>query len=70
MIHIVLNFKWIKQITKNLKKVKSKIKILAPLEQKEIISELEDNLQASIILDKLNKQSIVNIYEEEKECVR
>ncbi len=28
MIHIVLNFKWIKQITKNLKKVKSKIKIL------------------------------------------
>ncbi len=45
-------------------------KLLNMLEQKEIISELEDNLQASIILDRLSKQSIVNIFEEEKECVR
>ena len=45
-------------------------KLLNMLEQKEIISELDDNLQASIILDKLSKQSIVNIFEEEKECVR
>lgn len=45
-------------------------KLLNMLEQKEIISELDDNLQASIILDKLNKQSILNIFEGEKECAR
>ena len=40
------------------------------LEQKEIVSELDDSLRVSMILDKPNKQTIVNVYEGGKECER
>lgn len=45
-------------------------KLINILEQKEIVSELDDSLRASMILDKPNKQTIVNVYEGGKECER
>lgn len=45
-------------------------KLINILEQKEIVSELDDSLKVSMILDKLNKQTIVNVYEGGKECER
>lgn len=45
-------------------------KLINILEQKEIVSELDDSLRVSMILDKPNKQTIVNVYEGGKECER
>ena len=42
-------------------------KLINILEQKEIVSELDDSLRVSMILDKPNKQTIVNVYEGGKE---
>ena len=45
-------------------------KLINILEQKEIVSELDDSLRVSMILDKPNKQTIVNVYEGGKKCER